>query len=85
MKTSEIIRVYKIQNTPCDGSPTWFWAVSIRLQREHLIQVLKDTKHCDHICNDVDGWLALNRWTDLVAMVDMALNLKTDSYLNTIS
>lgn len=85
MTTHEIIEVYMIQGNHLDVTEKhWKRVMKIKLNRSHLEQVLLDLKHCDGICKDVQGWLKLNSWSDLVAMVDCALDLKTNSYLNTI-
>lgn len=84
METKNIIKVYRMQSSTCDDSIQWYEAAKIKLNRSHLTQVLKELGYCDNICNDVDGWLALNSWSDLVAMMDCALGIESDSYLNTI-
>jgi len=86
MKTQEIIAVYKGQSQPCNGSDQWYANIKVTLTRDHLIQVLKERKHMDNIIpvSNLDSWYSLQSWSDLVSLMDCCLELRSDSYLNTI-
>lgn len=78
MKTDRIIEVFKMQGLAMNDAPCkelWFDTMKVRLNREHLIQVIKDRGVWDNIIpsKNLDTFLGHNSWSDLVTTLNKHL------------
>lgn len=75
MTTDKIIETYTLQSTPCNDTDKWWDAITIKIDRNDIIQVLKELGHVDHIIKSEkqDEWFELNTWTDLCGMMDKVI------------
>lgn len=89
MTIETIIKAWKTQGGHLAVSESEFFdSFKVLIKREEIIQVLESLGHCNNIIEDDKKrleWYKLNNWNNLVSMMNCALDLKTNSFLNIIN